>query len=78
MGAADNFTAEDIASLPTVSRSIYDIAKLSPTALAAKSGGMSFGGAEDEETARKAYDDMVKSGLAKQIYVTSIYNNRRE
>ena len=44
-GAADNFTAEDIASLPTVSRSIYDIAKLSPTALAAKSGGMSFGGA---------------------------------
>ena len=44
-GAADNFTATDIAALPTVSRSIYDIAKLSPTALAAKSGGMSFGGA---------------------------------
>lgn len=44
-GAADNFSAEDIALLPTVSRSIYDIAKLSPTALSAKSGGMSFGGA---------------------------------
>ena len=33
---------------------------------------------DDEEVARKAYDDMVKSGLAKQIYLTSIYNNRRE
>lgn len=44
-GAADNFTAEDIASLPTVSRSIYDVAKLSPVALASKSGGMSFAGA---------------------------------
>ena len=32
----------------------------------------------DEETAKKAYDDMVKSGLAKQIYLTSIYNNRRD
>ena len=44
-GAADNFSAEDIASLPTVSRSIYDVAKLSPAALSIKSGGMSFGGA---------------------------------
>ena len=42
------------------------------------SGPTVFGLFEDEETARKAYDDMVKSGLAKQIYVTSIYNNRRE
>lgn len=42
------------------------------------SGPTVFGLFEDEETARKAYDDMVKSGLAKQIYLTSIYNNRRE
>ena len=42
------------------------------------SGPTVFGLFEDEETARKAYDDMVKSGLAKQVYVTSIYNNRRE
>jgi len=42
------------------------------------SGPTVFGLFEDEETARKAYEDMVQSGLAKQIYVTSIYNNRRE
>ena len=42
------------------------------------SGPTVFGLFEDEETAQKAYDDMVKSGLAKQIYVTNIYNNRRE
>ena len=42
------------------------------------SGPTVFGLFEDEETARKAYDDMVKSGFAKQIYITSIYNNRRE
>lgn len=42
------------------------------------SGPTVFGLFEDEETARRAYDDMVKSGLAKQIYVTNIYNNRRE
>ncbi len=41
------------------------------------SGPTVFGLFEDEETVRLAYDDMVKSGLAKQIYVTSIYNNRR-
>lgn len=41
------------------------------------SGPTVFGLFEDEETARKAYDEMVASGLAKQIYVTSIYNNRR-
>ncbi len=41
------------------------------------SGPTVFGLFEDEDTARKAYDDMVEAGLAKQIYVTSIYNNRR-
>ncbi|MBQ8040339.1 MAG: 4-(cytidine 5'-diphospho)-2-C-methyl-D-erythritol kinase [Lachnospiraceae bacterium] len=42
------------------------------------SGPTVFGLFEDEETARKAYKDMQESGLAKQIYLTSIYNNRRE
>lgn len=41
------------------------------------SGPTVFGLFEDEETARKAYQDMLRSGLAKQVYVTSIYNNRR-
>ena len=41
------------------------------------SGPTVFGLFEDEATARAAYNDMVRSGLAKQIYLTSIYNNRR-
>jgi 4-diphosphocytidyl-2-C-methyl-D-erythritol kinase len=47
-------------------------------AMMSGSGPTVFGLFEDEETVKKAYDDMVKSGLAKQIYITSIYNNRRE
>ena len=35
-----------------------------------------FGLFEKEETAKKAYHAMVKSGLAKQVYLTTIYNNR--
>ena len=31
----------------------------------------------DEETARRARAEMKASGLAKQVYLTSIYNNRR-
>lgn len=42
------------------------------------SGPTVFGLFEDEATARAAYNDMVRSGLAKQIYLTSIYNNRRQ
>ncbi len=42
------------------------------------SGPTVFGLFDDEETARKAYKDMQESGLAKQIYLTTIYNNRRE
>ena len=33
---------------------------------------------EDEKTAQQAYQDMLNCGLAKQVYLTSIYNNRRE
>lgn len=47
-------------------------------AMMSGSGPTVFGLFEDEETARKAYKDMQQSGLAKQIYLTSIYNNRRE
>lgn len=42
------------------------------------SGPTVFGLFEDEQTARRAYDEMTASGLAKQIYVTGIYNNRRD
>ena len=36
-----------------------------------------FGLFGDEETARRARAEMKASGLAKQVYLTSIYNNRR-
>lgn len=47
-------------------------------AMMSGSGPTVFGLFEDEETALKAMEDMKASGLAKQIYVTSIYNNRRK
>lgn len=42
------------------------------------SGPTVFGLFEDEKTAKKAAENVRRSGLAKQIYVTSIYNNRVE
>ena len=42
------------------------------------SGPTVFGLFEDEKTAKKAAENVRRSGLAKQIYVTSIYNNRAE
>ena len=41
------------------------------------SGPTVFGLFGDEETARRAQAEMKASGLAKQVYLTSIYNNRR-
>lgn len=41
------------------------------------SGPTVFGLFEDENTASEAYEAMRASGLAKQVYLTSIYNNRR-
>lgn len=41
------------------------------------SGPTVFGLFEDEETAQEAFAAMKKSGLAKQVYLTSIYNNAR-
>lgn len=42
------------------------------------SGPTVFGLFEDEATAQKAYEAMKASGLAKQVYLTSIYNNARK
>ena len=42
------------------------------------SGPTVFGLFADEETAKRAYKNMLASGLAKQVYLTTIYNNRRE
>ncbi len=47
-------------------------------AMMSGSGPTVFGLFADEATAKKAYDDMMRSGLAKQIYITGIYNNRRD
>ena len=47
-------------------------------ALMSGSGPTVFGLFEDEETARRARDAMKESGLARQVYLTSIYNNRRK
>lgn len=46
-------------------------------AMMSGSGPTVFGLFEDEGTAKAAYGEMVKSRLAKQVYLTSIYNNRR-
>lgn len=46
-------------------------------AMMSGSGPTVFGIFDDEEVAKKAYADMKKSGLSKQIYLTSVYNNRR-
>ena len=42
------------------------------------SGPTVFGLFENEKQAKKAYDNMKQTGLAKQLYLTSIYNNRRK
>lgn len=42
------------------------------------SGPTVFGLFENEKQAQKAYDDMKQTGLVKQLYLTSIYNNRRK
>ena len=42
------------------------------------SGTTVFGLFDDEETAQNAYEAMKESGYAKQVYLTSIYNNRRK
>ncbi|WP_455721463.1 4-(cytidine 5'-diphospho)-2-C-methyl-D-erythritol kinase [Agathobacter sp.] len=46
-------------------------------AMMSGSGPTVFGLFDDEDTARAAYKAMRSSGLAKQVYLTSVYNNRR-
>ena len=46
-------------------------------AMMSGSGPTVFGLFDDEETAKAAYRSMRASGLAKQVYLTSVYNNRR-
>ncbi len=46
-------------------------------AMMSGSGPTVFGLFEDENTAKAAFDTMRSTGLAKQVYLTSIYNNRR-
>lgn len=46
-------------------------------AMMSGSGPTVFGLFDTEQAARGAQEDMRASGLAKQIYLTSIYNNRR-
>lgn len=41
------------------------------------SGPTVFGLFEDGETAKRAMRDMKRTGLARQVYLTTIYNNRR-
>lgn len=47
-------------------------------AMMSGSGPTVFGLFRDEETARRARGEMKKSALARQVYLTSIYNNRVE
>lgn len=46
-------------------------------AMMSGSGPTVFGLFEDEDIAKAAYETMRGKGLAKQVYLTSIYNNRR-
>lgn len=46
-------------------------------AMMSGSGPTVFGLFEDEDTAAEAYEAMRETGLAKQVYLTSIYNNAR-
>lgn len=46
-------------------------------ALMSGSGPTVFGLFANEKAARQAYEDMKGCGLAKQVYLTTIYNNRR-
>lgn len=46
-------------------------------AMMSGSGPTVFGLFEDENTARRAYEKIINTKLARQVYLTGIYNNRR-
>lgn len=54
------------------------IASGAKAAMMSGSGPTVFGLFEDEKTAKKAQRDMRQSALARQVYLTTIYNNRRK
>ena len=43
-GASSSFNLQTVEAMPTIDRSVYDIAKLSPQASVSKNGGISFAG----------------------------------
>ncbi len=46
-GASSSFNLKTVESIPTIDRSIYDVAKLSPQASVSKNGGISFAGSNN-------------------------------
>ncbi len=46
-GAASSFNLQTVEAVPTIDRSIYDVAKLSPQASVGKNGGISFAGSNN-------------------------------
>ena len=57
-GVVDNYSREVIEAMPTVSRSLYDVVRLSPQANATKGGGMSYGGVANR------YNSFMVNGVA--------------
>lgn len=55
---AEKFDDEFISKMPTVSRSLYDVVRLMPQAVATKSGGMSYGGVANR------YNSFMVNGVA--------------
>ncbi|MBR2629857.1 MAG: carboxypeptidase regulatory-like domain-containing protein, partial [Alistipes sp.] len=57
-GVVENYSREVIESLPSVSRSLYDVVRLTPQANATKGGGMSYGGVANR------YNSFMVNGIA--------------
>lgn len=57
-GVVDNYSREVIEAMPTVSRSLYDVVRLSPNANPTKGGGMSYGGVANR------YNSFMVNGVA--------------
>ena len=57
-GVVENYSREVIEALPSVSRSLYDVVRLTPQANATKGGGMSYGGVANR------YNSFMVNGMA--------------
>ena len=71
----ENVTIEEYPVIARIKKCM--LAKGALGAMMSGSGPTVFGLFGDEETAQRARAEMKASGLAKQVYLTSIYNNRR-